>query len=75
MLYSELKKKEVISIKDCKRLGHICNLEIDECGGCICKIMVPGCKGFWSMFTDDSEIVIPYKCIKQIGPDIILVDI
>lgn len=75
MLYSELRKKEVISVKGCKRLGHICNIEFDECKGCICKIMVPGCKGLWSMLTDDSVIVIPWNCIKQIGPDIILVDI
>ncbi len=75
MLYSDLRKKEVISVKGCKRLGHICNIEIDECKGCICKIMVPGCKGLWAMLTDDSVIVIPWNCIKQIGPDIILVDI
>ena len=75
MLYSELRKKEVISVKGCKRLGHICNIELDECKGCICKIMVPGCKGLWSMLTDDSVIVIPWNCLKQIGPDIILVDI
>jgi len=70
-----MKKKEVISIKDCKRLGHVCNIEIDECKGCICKIMVPGNKCLWSMLTDDSVMVIPYSCIRQIGPDIILVDV
>ncbi len=48
--YKELRKKEVICIKDCRRLGHVCDLEIDECKGCICKIIVPGCKGFWSTF-------------------------
>ncbi len=53
----------------------MCDLEIDECKGCICKIIVPGCKGFWSMLTDDSVIAIPYNCIRQIGPDLILVDI
>ena len=75
MSFKELRKKEVISIKDCRRLGHICDLEIDERKGCICKIVVPGCKSLWSMITDDSVIVIPFQCIKQIGPDLILVDI
>ena len=75
MSFKELRKKEVISIKDCRRLGHICDLEIDEWKGCICKIVVPGCKSLWSMITDDSVIVIPFQCIKQIGPDLILVDI
>ena len=60
---------------DCKRLGHVCDMEFDECKGCIQKIMVPGCKGLWGFLTDDSVIVIPYCCIRQIGPDIILVDI
>ena len=75
MSFKELRKKEVISIKDCRRLGHICDLEIDECKGCICKIVVPGWKSLWSMITDDCVIVIPFQCIKQIGPDLILVDI
>ena len=42
MLFSELKCKDVINIRDCKKLGHVCDLEFDECSGCICKIMVPG---------------------------------
>ena len=47
MLFSELKCKDVINIRDCKKLGHVC----------------------------EPNIVIPYKDIRQIGPDIILVDI
>ena len=72
---SEWKKKEVINCCDCKKLGYIEDLIIDECKGCIHKIMVPGCKGLWGFLTDDSVIEIPYCCIRQIGPDIILVDI
>lgn len=74
--YRDLRKKEVINMCDCRRLGHICDLEVDECKGCICKIIVPGCcKGVWSWLTEDSVIEIPYCKIKQIGADIILVDI
>lgn len=75
MRYTDFRKKEVISVKECKKLGHVCDLEIDECCGKILKIMVPGCTGFWNWFSDTSVIIIPYQCIKQIGPDIILVDI
>ena len=35
MLFSELKCKDVINIRDCKKLGHVCDLEFDECSGCI----------------------------------------
>lgn len=77
MRYSEFRKKEVISIKGCRRLGHVCDLEIDECHGKILKIIVPGCKSLWGWLTDDKESVteIPYHCIRQIGPDLILVDL
>lgn len=74
MLFSELRNKDVINIRDCKKLGKVYDLEFDECNGCICKIMIPGpCKllSFWKC---EGDIVIPYRDIKQIGPDIILVD-
>lgn len=75
MLVSELKAKEVISIKDCKKLGHVIDLEFDECSGCIRKIIVPGCIRWFHLFKEEPVIEIPYKCIRQMGPDIILVDI
>ena len=40
MLFSELKCKDVINVKNCKKLGRVCDLEFDQCSGCICKIMV-----------------------------------
>ena len=46
MLFSELKCKDVINVRDCKKLGHVCDLEFDECSGCICKIMVPETSGW-----------------------------
>lgn len=75
MLFSQLKCKDVINIRDCKKIGRICDLEIDECCGCICKIMIPCGTPFLSFLRCDKEICIPFKDIKQIGPDIILVDI
>lgn len=76
MLFSELKAKEVINIKDCKRLGRVADFEFDECNGCIHKLIVPeNSNKFYSLFKCDQDYVIPYKNIRQIGPDIILVDI
>ena len=75
MLYSELKCKDVINIKDCRKLGRVCDLEFDHCTGCICKIMVPGCNRILGFLNCEPNIVIPYNYIRQIGPDIILVDI
>ena len=75
MLYSELQAKDVINIKDCRKLGRVCDLEFDECKGCICKIMVPGCNHFLSFLRCEPNISICWSDIRQIGPDIILVDI
>lgn len=75
MLFSELKTKSVINLKDCKCLGKIGDLEFDECSGQICKIIITGNNKFWSFFNTEPEYVICYKDIKKIGPDIIIVDI
>ena len=42
MLFSELKCKEVINLRDCRKLGHVTDFEFDQCTGCICKLIVPG---------------------------------
>jgi len=73
--FSELQSKDVINIRDCRKLGRVCNLEFDECKGCICKIMVPGSCKFLSFLRSEPEISICWKDIRQIGPDIILVDV
>lgn len=75
MLFSELKCKDVINIRDCKKLGRVCDMEFDECSGCICKIMVPGGNKVLDFLNCEPPIVISFKDIRQIGPDIILVDI
>ncbi len=75
MLLSELKCKDVVSVKECRKLGRVCDLEFDPCSGCICKICVPGCGKVLGFLNCDPNISIPYKDIIQIGPDIILVDI
>lgn len=75
MLFSELKCKDVINIRDCKKIGRVSDLEFDECSGCICKIIVPGGNKFFNFVHCEPGIEIPYKDIRQIGPDIILVDI
>lgn len=75
MLFSELKCKNVINLKDCRCLGKVSDLEFDERNGCIVKIIVPRGKKFCDIFKLEDDYVIPFCNIKQIGPDIILVDI
>lgn len=75
MLFSELKCKDVINLKDCKKLGHISDLEFDECSGQICMVTVPCGNKFLNFLNAEPDYRIPFKNIKKIGPDIIIVDI
>lgn len=75
MRFCEFQNKEVINTCDCRKLGYVIDLIIDECSGCIEAIIIPKAGKFCGFFSDGSEWVIPFKCIKKIGPDIILVEI
>ena len=35
MLYSELRKKEVVNMRDCRKLGRVVDIDLDECNGCV----------------------------------------
>ena len=74
MRLSEFQEKEVINACDCKKLGCVADLIMDECSGCIEAIIISKWGKFCNIFGDGGELVIPYKCIKKIGPDIILVE-
>ncbi len=71
----ELKEKEVINICNCKKLGCIVDLVLNVCDGCVQAIIVPGPGRVCGFLGTDSEYVIPWRCIKKIGPDIVLVEI
>lgn len=72
---SELRCKEVICVADGRRLGFVCDLEVEIPEGCVKSIIVPGPCRFLGLFGRKDDFVIPWGCIKRIGPDIILVDI
>ncbi len=72
---TDLNCKEVICVSDGRRLGFVSDAEIEIPSGNVLAIIVPGpCKvlGVWGRKDD---YVIPWCCIRRIGPDIILVDV
>ena len=75
MRLCELQEKEVINVCNCKCMGNVSDLELDEKTGCIQALIVPGPCKFFGMFGHDFEFCIPWKCIVRIGSDIILVEI
>ncbi len=75
MRMCELKEKEVINCRDGERLGFVCDIEFDITTGIIIKIIVPGPCKIWGILGREHEFVIAFCEIKQIGTDVILVDI
>lgn len=75
MRFSELKQKEVINICDCKILGCVSDINIDVCTGCVLDLIVPGPGKLCGIFGREIEYIIPWKRVKQIGEDIILVEV
>lgn len=73
--FCELKRKEVINMRDGARLGLICDLDMDSCTGAVNAIVVPGPPRLFGLLRSDEELVIPYCKITKIGDDVILVDI
>ena len=75
MRICDLRQKEVINICTCRSLGCVNDVDIDPCNGCILFLIVPGPGKLCSFLGRDTEFVSPWKCVKQIGTDIILVEI
>lgn len=71
----DLKEKEVINICDCRRLGFVSDVVFEFPSGCIAAFIVPGPGHICGLFGRDTEYVIPFRCVRQIGSDIILVEV
>lgn len=65
----------VINMRTCRSMGCISDLEIDCCTGCILALVVPGPGRLCWFLGRDFEFFIPWRCVIQIGADIILVDV
>ena len=75
MRICDLRQKEVINAKDCKRLGFVADVDFNMETGCIVAIIVPGPGCFCGFLGREKEYIIPFCDIKKIGEDIILVDV
>ena len=73
--FTDLHCKEVICICDGRRLGFVTDAVVELPEGRICAIVVPGKCRFFGFWGAREDFVIPWDCIKRIGPDIILVDV
>lgn len=71
MYLSELQNKDIVSIKDGKKIGNIVDISIDKEGNIIALIIQ---KNKFTLFRGNSDEEIKWNQIKKIGEDVILVD-
>lgn len=75
MRVCELKQKEVINCCTCRNLGCPVDLSFDCKTGCIKALILPGPGKVFCLLSRESEYIIPWECVRQVGEDIILVEI
>ena len=73
--FTELSCKEVICVCDGRRLGFVSDVIIELPEGQIVAIVIPGPCRFFGLWGRKDDFVIPWHCIRRIGPDIVLVDV
>ena len=73
--FTDLHCKEVICVSDGRRLGFVTDARIELPEGRITAIIVPGPCRYLGLMGRRDDFVIPWRCVKRIGPDIVLVDV
>lgn len=73
--FLELTRKEVVNVCDGARLGFVCDIELDLCGGCVLALILPGQCRLFGLLKSADELVIPYCKVKKFGEDVILVEL
>ncbi|MEW6309024.1 MAG: YlmC/YmxH family sporulation protein [Bacillota bacterium] len=72
---SDLRQRDVINILDGRRLGMMSDIEVDLENGRVTAIIVPGPGRVLGLFARDADYVIPWRSIRKIGIDVILVEL
>lgn len=77
MRLSTIGGKEIVNLYDGSRLGLISesDLLIDQKTGRIHSLLIPDHKSFFNFFSNHSLTEIPWKNIKKIGNDMIIIDL
>ena len=73
--FTQLQCKEVICISNGQRLGFVADVEVEVPEGNVIALVVPGQGKCFGLLGSRDDLLIPWRCIRRIGPDIILVDI
>ncbi len=72
--FSELRRRDVISISTGNRLGRVCDALVDLRTGQITALIVPGPARYFGCFGREDDYILAWSCITRIGRDVILFD-
>lgn len=72
--FTDLQCKEVICLSDGRRLGYVADVLVEVPEGRVCSILVPSPHRNLGLLGSREDFIIPWDCIRRIGPDIVLVD-
>ena len=70
----DLRYREVINISTGGRLGYVSDAILDLQEGRISALIVPGPARFFGVLGRESDYILPWNAISQMGSDIILID-
>ena len=73
MNLSDLQNKDIVNIKDGKKIGNIVDVTIDN-NGYMISFIIQKSKFNINIFKGNNEEEIKWNQIKKIGEDVILVD-
>ena len=71
--FDEIRCKEIINIKNGRRLGYADDVEFDTCTAKICRLVIFGKAKFFGLFGREDDMEISWGDIEVIGEDTILV--
>lgn len=71
---SELRLRDVVNLKDGRRLGVIKDMDLDVEEGKVRAIILPGATRLLGLARGE-EMAIPWERVKTLGVDVILVEV
>lgn len=74
MRLSDLQSKDIVSLKDGRKIGRIIDVEIDA-EGKVLFLLIEQRKMMRNFVMGGSDTTIPFTHISKIGEDVILVDV
>ena len=72
---SDIRQKDVVNLRDGRRVGLIGDFELELDGGRVTSLVVPGPGRALGLLGRERDLVVPWDQVRRIGIDVILVDI